>query len=123
MKDEHRFYRLVHRHGASNEDLAEIQLIRNRFRKRKKVKWKLDSSNAPDYVVEFDFKDANSSWKGPNSCNKTGGNIFGGRKEICKFVFEVAKRDAHNSFTVRIVEDGIRTKSHNGQIHLPGLGD
>ncbi|MEQ8906352.1 hypothetical protein [Ekhidna sp.] len=90
------------------------------------LKWKHTKINGKDneYNVELDFIGDNPSWSNPSRREPTGGNIFGGRKEICICTFDVeeAVSNGVKIFDVHISGLGETDKSHDGTVHLPGTG-
>ncbi len=117
MKDDHRFFRLVPGHSG-RKHIMTIEVIMNR--KHLPFKWMEYKKSENHYEVHFDFTGNNTNWKDPVR-KPTGGNIFGGRKEVCHCVFDVD--DNVPLFDIDIIDlNNLRSKSHDGTVHLPGVG-
>lgn len=126
MKDTERFIRLKMDH-ENGKEVAIVQAITNKQPKRKlrNVRWKVDSDpKTPNaLILHLDFLNKNPTWDKETDRYSTGGNIFGGRKEVFEFkiYLDGYKVNKHPEYIIRVEEiDIIRPTAHVGIVHLPG---
>jgi len=127
MKDDHRFFRLVMTH-IGDDDVAIVKAICNKRPRKRRIehaRWKLEKKSDTSFEVKLDFEEQNKNWE-KETCRKyTGGNFFGGKKEIFEFQFTLGthsdKRPKHLEYIIIIDEiDLVRARGHVGVVHLPG---
>lgn len=126
MADHHRYYRLILGHGSDGRHNLTIEILMNRKDLPAKFKFSKGSANS-SYNVDFDFTGDNTSWSSPSRRRTTGGNLFGGRKQVYSFVIDVEDdvKSGAKSFDVFINEIDTKSlipKRHDGTVHLPGTG-